>query len=278
MSFWKAKRILVTGGAGFLGSTLVEELKQRGAEDFIVPRSQNCDLRIRENCRKAVRNIDLVIHLAGKAGGIGLNMAKPGELFFDNLIMGCELIEEARLGGVQKFVAIGTICAYPKFSPIPFVKKTSGMDIQRRPTSYGLAKKMLLVQSQAYRQQYGFNSIYLMPVNLYGPRDNFDLQTSHVIPALIRKFTDAKDNNQKKVTLWGDGSPTREFLYVEDAASGIALAAERYNKPDPVNLGSGSDISIKNLAELISRLVGYERRVDLGYIKTQRTTKKTLRH
>ena len=259
LSFWKAKRILVTGGAGFLGSTLVEELKQRGGEDVIVPRSENCDLRIRENCRKVVRNIDLVIHLAAKAGGIGLNMAKPGELFFDNLIMGCELIEEARLAGVQKFVAIGTVCAYPKFSPIPFREENlwDGYP-EETNTPYGLAKKMLLVQSQAYRQQYGFNSIYLMPVNLYGPRDNFDLATSHVIPALIRKFTDARDSNHEKVTLWGDGSPTREFLYVEDAALGIALAAERYNKPDPVNLGSGSDISIKSLAELISRLVGYE--------------------
>ncbi len=259
LSFWKAKRILVTGGAGFLGSTLVEELKQRGGEDVIVPRSENCDLRIRENCRKVVRNIDLVIHLAAKAGGIGLNMAKPGELFFDNLIMGCELIEEARLAGVQKFVAIGTVCAYPKFSPIPFREENLWDGYPEETNApYGLAKKMLLVQSQAYRQQYGFNSIYLMPVNLYGPRDNFDLATSHVIPALIRKFTDARDSNHKKVTLWGDGSPTREFLYVEDAALGIALAAERYNKPDPVNLGSGSDISIKSLAELISRLVGYE--------------------
>lgn len=259
LSFWKAKRILVTGGAGFLGSTLVEELKQRGGEDVIVPRSENCDLRIRENCRKVVRNIDLVIHLAAKAGGIGLNMAKPGELFFDNLIMGCELIEEARLAGVQKFVAIGTVCAYPKFSPIPFREENLWDGYPEETNApYGLAKKMLLVQSQAYRQQYGFNSIYLMPVNLYGPRDNFDLATSHVIPALIRKFTDARDSNHEKVTLWGDGSPTREFLYVEDAALGIALAAERYNKPDPVNLGSGSDISIKSLAELISRLVGYE--------------------
>ncbi len=250
---------MVTGGAGFLGSTLVEELKQRGGEDVIVPRSENCDLRIRENCRKVVRNIDLVIHLAAKAGGIGLNMAKPGELFFDNLIMGCELIEEARLAGVQKFVAIGTVCAYPKFSPIPFREENLWDGYPEETNApYGLAKKMLLVQSQAYRQQYGFNSIYLMPVNLYGPRDNFDLATSHVIPALIRKFTDARDSNHEKVTLWGDGSPTREFLYVEDAALGIALAAERYNKPDPVNLGSGSDISIKSLAELISRLVGYE--------------------
>ncbi len=262
MSFWKAKQILVTGGAGFLGSALVEELKRRGAENVVVPRSETCDLRIRENCRKIVRDIDIVVHLAAKAGGIGLNMAKPGELFFDNLIMGCQLMEEARLAGVQKFVAIGTICAYPKFSPTPF-REENLWDGYPEETSapYGLAKKMLLVQSQAYRQQYEFNSVYLLPVNLYGPRDNFDLETSHVITALIRKFVEARDNGHEKVTLWGDGSPTREFLYVDDAALGIALAAEKYNKPDPVNLGSGSDISIKSLAELISRIVGYEGKV-----------------
>jgi GDP-L-fucose synthase len=261
MSYWAGKKVLVTGGAGFLGSYVVSILRQEGAS-IAVPRSANCDLRKLENCRKAVSGQDVVIHLAGKVGGIGLNREKPGELFYDNIIMGVQLMEEACLAGVKKFVALGTICCYPKFTPVPF-KEENLWDGYPEETNapYGLAKKMLLVQSQAYRQQYGFDSIFLMPVNLYGPGDNFDPQSSHVIPALIKKVFDATEQGEDHIVVWGTGQATREFLYVEDAARGIILAAERYDKSEPVNLGAGFEISIKDLAELIVELSGFEGKI-----------------
>jgi len=261
MTFWDNKKILVTGGAGFLGSFLVEKLKEKGVkeESIRIPRSRDTDLRYWENCVKAVRDIDIVIHLAARVGGIGFNRKYPATLFYDNAMMGIQMMEVARQEGVEKFVAIGTVCAYPKFTPVPF-KEENLWDGYPEETNapYGLAKKMLLVQSQAYRQQYGFNSIFLLPVNLYGPRDNFDLESSHVIPALIRKFVEAVENNKKEVEVWGTGKASREFLYVEDAAEGILLAAERYNKPEPINLGAGFEIKIKDLVELIAELTGFE--------------------
>lgn len=252
-------RVLLTGGAGFLGRRVDEELRRRKPAEIRIPRSSTEDLRDRQTCRTVVKDIDIVLHLAARVGGIGLNQAKPGELFFDNLLMGIQLMEEARLAGVKKFVAIGTICAYPKFTPVPFREDDlwSGYP-EETNAPYGLAKKMQLVQAQAYRQQYGFNAIFLLPVNLYGPGDNFDLASSHVIPALIRKMLEAQEQRTDSVVLWGDGSPTREFLYVEDAARGIALAAERYDGAAPVNLGSGQEISIRALAELIAKLTGFE--------------------
>lgn len=258
MSFWSHKRVLVTGGAGFLGSYVVRLLKEEGCDHIDVPRSRVCDLRLRENCRAVVRDRDLVIHLAGKVGGIGLNMARPGELFFDNLSMGIQLMEEARLAGVAKFVAIGTICAYPKFTPVPFREEDLWLGYPEETNApYGLAKKMLLVQAQAYRLQYGMNVIYLLPVNLYGAGDNFDPDSSHVIPALIRKVLTAKRRGDREIVVWGDGSPTREFLHAEDAARGILLAAERYDKPEPVNLGAGFEISIRDLVHLIAELTDF---------------------
>lgn len=257
------KKILVTGGAGFVGSFLVEKLLKKGVhqKNILVPRSHDCDLRKWENCQKVVRGKDLVIHLAVRGGGIGINRAKPGELFYDNIMMGTQLIEAARQAKVKKFVAIGTICAYPKFSPVPFKEENLWLGYPEETNApYGLAKKMMLVQSQAYRQQYGFNSIYLLPVNLYGPRDNFDPSSSHVIPALIRKVCQAKRENQD-MEVWGTGKPTREFLYVEDVAEGIILATEKYNKPDPVNIGAGMEISIKNLVKLICKLANYKGKV-----------------
>ncbi len=259
MSFWKNKKILVTGGAGFSGSFLVEKLKEKGVSDNIrIPRSKDTDLRHWENCIKVVKNIDIVIHLAAKVGGIGFNRTYPATLFYDNAIMGIQLMEAARQEEVDKFVAIGTVCAYPKYTPVPFKEENLwGGYPEETNAPYGLAKKMLLVQSQAYRQQYGFNSIFLLPVNLYGPEDNFDLESSHVIPALIRKFTEAVKNNKKEVVVWGTGKVSREFLYVEDAAEGILLATERYNKPEPVNIGAGFEIKIKDLVELIAELTGF---------------------
>ena len=258
MGFWEDKRILATGGAGFLGAYVVDELRKRGVKNILVPRSRDSDLRERRNCTRAVQDKDVVIHLAGKVGGIGLNRKMPGELFFDNLIMGVQLMEEARVARVQKFVALGTVCCYPKFSPVPF-KEEGLWDGYPEETNapYALAKKMLLVQSQAYRQQYDFNSIFLMPVNLYGPGDNFDPESSHVIPALIKKVFDAKRKDKDHIVLWGTGKATREFLYVEDAARGVLLAAEKYSKSDPVNLGAGFEISIKELAELLAELCGF---------------------
>lgn len=259
---WRRKEVLVTGGSGFFGSHVVRILEERGADDIHISRSEDCDLTIRENCSKAVENVEIVFHLAGKVGGIGLNLERPAELFFDNLIMGTQLMEEARKASVEKFVTLGTICSYPKFAPTP-IGEDSLWDGYPEETNapYGLAKKMLLVQSQAYRQQYGFNSIVLFPTNLYGPGDNFDLHSSHVIPALIRKVHEAKKANSGQIVVWGDGSPTRDLLYVEDAARGIILAAETYNKSDPINLGTGAEVSISQFVQLICELMDFKRDV-----------------
>ncbi len=260
-NFWNNKKVLVTGGAGFLGSHLVGKLQKLNAI-ITVPRSEKYDLRIREVCKHVVAGQDIVIHLAAKVGGIGYNMIHPGEMFFDNIMMGAQLMEEARLAGVEKFVGIGTICAYPKFTPVPFHEKDLWMGYPEETNApYGLAKKMLLVQSQAYRQQYGFNSIFLLPVNLYGPGDNFDPESSHVIPSLIKKIYEAKINRRKEATVWGTGNPTREFFYVEDAVEAIILAAEKYNKSDPVNIGAGFEISIKQLVKLICKLLDYKGKI-----------------
>ncbi len=259
--FWAARRVCVTGGAGFLGSYVVEKLKARGARHIFIPRARDYDLVQREAILRMLQDAqpDIVIHLAANVGGIGANRARPAEFFYDNLMMGVQLIHESWKAGVEKFVAIGTVCSYPKFTPVPFKEEDLWNGYPEETNApYGLAKKMMLVQSQAYRQQYNFNSIFLIPVNLYGPRDNFDLQTSHVIPALIRKCVEAQERGERQVVVWGDGTPTREFLYAGDAAEGILLAAERYNASAPVNLGSGQEISIGELAEMIARLTGFE--------------------
>ncbi len=264
MSFWSENRFMVTGGSGFLGKHVVQALKNRGAQDVFVPRSKDYDLREHEAVIRLLEDVkpDVIIHLAAIVGGIGANSARPGEFFYANLMMGTQLLHESYLRKIKKFVSIGTVCAYPKFTPVPFHESDIWDGYPEETNApYGLAKKMLLVQGQAYRQQYGFNSIYMLPTNLYGPGDNFDLETSHVIPALIRKYTEAKARGDSEVVAWGTGSPTREFLYVEDAAEGILLGAERYEKADPVNLGSGTEISIKDLTETIARLVGFEGRV-----------------
>jgi len=286
MSFWDNKRVLVAGGAGFLGSFVVEKLQERGCKDIFVPRSKDYNLVEIEAVRRLYRDAkpDIVIHLAARVGGIGANQANPGKFFYDNLMMGVQMMEVGRQVGIEKFVALGTVCAYPKFTPVPFKEEDLWNGYPEETNApYGLAKKMLLVQAQAYRQQYGFNAIYLLPVNLYGPRDNFDPESSHVIPALIRKFLEAKavvSSKQKSVgssttysivptsystpdspptvVVWGTGKASREFLYVEDAAEGILLAAERYNKPGPVNLGAGFEITIKDLVDLIAKLVGFK--------------------
>lgn len=255
------KQIVVTGGQGFLGTHLVKKLKEHGAAKVVPLAHHDYELRDRTEIQRMFDDLhpDIIIHLAAVVGGIGANQLRPGSFFYDNAIMGIQLIEEARLRHTEKFVQVGTICAYPKFTPVPFKEEDLWNGYPEETNApYGLAKKMLLVQLQAYRQEYGFNGIYLLPVNLYGPGDNNDLVTSHVIPAMIRKFKEAKEQNLPSVTLWGDGSPTREFLYVEDAAEGIVLATERYDKPEPVNLGSGQEISIKDLAELIKQLTGYQ--------------------
>jgi GDP-L-fucose synthase len=287
-NFWQDKRVIVTGGAGFLGSFVIQKLIAQGATDILVPHIENYNLTDRDSIKQLLDDamqpsdrllthlqpdgIDLppstfnlkpenllIIHLAANVGGIGANREHPAEFFYDNLMMGVELMHQAWERGAGKFVAIGTVCAYPKFTPVPFKEEDLWIGYPEETNApYGLAKKMMLVQAQAYRQQYGFNAIYLLPVNLYGPRDNFNLQTSHVIPALIRKAIDAQERGDKELVAWGDGSPTREFLYVEDAADGIVTAAEKYNGEEPVNLGSGYEISIKDLTEMIIRQTGFE--------------------
>ncbi|MEM0979074.1 MAG: GDP-L-fucose synthase [Cyanobacteria bacterium P01_H01_bin.58] len=255
------KRILVTGGAGFLGKQVVAQLVEAGAnpQKITVPRSRDCDLRVWESCQKATDQQDVIIHLAAHVGGIGLNREKPAELFYDNLMMGAQLIHAAYEAGVQKFVCVGTICAYPKFTPVPF-KEDDIWDGYPEETNapYGIAKKALLVQLQAYRDQYGFDGVYVLPVNLYGPEDNFNPRSSHVIPALIHKVYEAQERGDKELPVWGDGSPTREFLYSTDAARGIVLAAQRFSASDPVNLGTGEEISIRDLAELICELMEFK--------------------
>lgn len=260
IEFWADKRVCVTGGDGFLGSFVQKELDRRGAKHVFIPLVEDYDLTERENIIRMLKDSqpDVVIHLAALAGGIGANRARPAEFFYKNLMMGVPLMHECWKHGVGKFVAIGTICAYPKFTPVPFREENLWDGYPEETNApYGLAKKMLLVQAQAYREQYGFNAIYLLPVNLYGPRDNFNLETSHVIPALIRKMIDAREKGDEQVILWGDGSPTREFFYAGDAARGIVMAAERYSGSEPVNLGAGMEISIKDLAQLIAELTGF---------------------
>lgn len=260
--FWSDKIVVVTGGNGFLGKHLVKKLKQLQPKKIIIPDHKKFDLREYKSCVKAFTGADIVIHLAGNVGGIGYNQDKPAELFDDNILMGVNTMRAAKACGVNKVVIIGTICAYPKFTPVPFKEKNLWNGYPEETNApYGLAKKMLLVQSQAYRKEYGFNSIYLLPVNMYGPGDNLDASFSHVIPALIKKFAEAKKQNSGHVTLWGTGKPTREFLYVEDAAHAILLATEKYNKPDPVNLGSGLEISIKDLAETIKKIMDFSGKV-----------------
>jgi GDP-L-fucose synthase len=260
MKFWQDKRICVTGGAGFLGSFVTQALERRGANYIFIPTIEEFDLVKPADILRMLdtNRPDIIIHLAALAGGIGANRARPADFFYVNLMIGVQLMHEAWKRGVSKFVAIGTVCAYPKFTPVPFEEKNLWDGYPEETNApYGLAKKMLLVQAQAYRQQYDFNAIYLLPVNLYGPGDNFNLETSHVIPALIRKCIEAQERGDKEVVLWGDGSPTREFLYAGDAADGILTATEFYNAPDPVNIGSGNEISIKDLAMLIARLTGF---------------------
>jgi GDP-L-fucose synthase len=257
----KDKRILVTGGAGFLGRQVIAQLAKAGADEqkITVPRSRDYNLLSLENCQRAVDQQDIVIHLAAHVGGIGLNQVKPAELFYDNLMMGAQLIHAAYQAGVEKFTCVGTICAYPKFTPVPFKEDDLWNGYPEETNApYGVAKKALLVQLQAYRQQYGFNGIYLLPVNLYGPEDNFDISSSHVIPALIRKVHEAQLKQEKELRVWGDGSPTREFLYSEDAARGIVMGTQSYNDADPVNLGTGYEISIRDLISLICELMEFD--------------------
>ena len=261
-NFWKGKRVVVTGGNGFLGKHLVDSLKKFYPKSVFVPESSKYDLRKYEDCLEVAKKGDIIIHLAANVGGIGYNRQYPANLFDDNILMGTFMMMAARASGVKKYVALGTVCAYPKFTPVPFKEKDLWMGYPEETNApYGLAKKMQLVQAQAYRQQYGFNAIFLLPVNLYGPGDNFDPKSSHVIPALIRKFVEAKKKGEGEVTLWGNGHASREFLYVEDAARGIILAAEKYNKPDPVNLGAGFEITIKDLALLIKKATGFTGKV-----------------
>jgi GDP-L-fucose synthase len=263
--FWRNKRVVVTGGAGFLGSFVVERLRELGCDHVFVPRKREHDLLHESAISQLLETTTphIVIHLAAVVGGIGANRENPGRFLYENLVMGTQLMERSRLAGIEKFVSIGTICSYPKFTPVPFHEDQLWDGYPEETNApYGLAKKMLLVQGQAYRQQYGFNAIHLLPVNLYGPRDNFDPASSHVIPALIKKCLDAEENGDPAISVWGTGRATREFLYVEDAAEGIVLAAERYNGSAPVNLGAGFEISIRDLVELIARLTGFRGRIE----------------
>ncbi len=263
-NFWDSKRVCVTGGAGFLGSYIIEKLQNRKAGDIFIPKIEDYDLTDPQAIRRMLDDSrpDIILHLAAQVGGIGANRDHPAEFFYNNLMMGIQLIHQSWQRGIEKFVALGTVCAYPKFTPVPFREDDLWNGYPEETNApYGLAKKMLLVQAQAYRQQYGFNAIFLLPVNLYGPRDNFDLNSSHVIPALIRKCVEAREAGQSEVIVWGDGSPSREFIYVEDAAEGILLAAEQYDGADPVNIGSGFEIRILDLAELIARLAGFKGKI-----------------
>ena len=261
ITFWNGRRVMVTGGAGFLGTAVCKQLREAGASEIFVPLIEDYDLRKLADIDRAIAvgKPDLIIHLAAVVGGIGANRANPGRFFYDNAIMGIQLIEQARLAGVAKFVALGTVCAYPKFTPVPFHEDDLWNGYPEETNApYGLAKKMLLVQTQSYRDQYGFNGIFLLPVNLYGPGDNFNPKSSHVIPALIKKCVDARDRGDAFIEAWGTGSASREFLYIEDAARGIVLAAERYDGRDPINLGVGSEITIRALTELVARLTGFK--------------------
>lgn len=264
MNFWQNKKVLVTGGAGFLGSYVVDKLKERGCKNIFIPRSGEYDLVQMEAVKKLYQDAkpEIVIHLAAKVGGIGANQENPGKFFYDNLMMGVQMIDIGKQMKIEKFIAIGTICAYPKFTPVPFKEEDLWNGYPEETNApYGLAKKMLLVQSQAYRKQYGFNSIFLLPVNLYGHGDNFNPNSSHVIPALIKKCLDAIKENKSEITIWGTGNASREFLYAEDAAEGILLATEKYNKPEPINLGAGFEISIKDLVALIVKLTGFKGKI-----------------
>jgi len=279
MGFWETRRVVVTGGHGFLGSFVVDKLRAAGAKEVVIPRSDKHDLRIQTEALRLYTDArpDIVIHLAAVVGGIGANRKNPGRFFHDNAIMGLNVIEAARITGIEKFVCAGTICSYPKFTPVPFREKDFWNGYPEESNApYGLAKKMLLVQLQAYREQYGFNGIYLTPVNLYGPRDNFDLETSHVIPALIRKCVEAKQTEAPEIVAWGTGNATREFLYVEDAAEAIVLAAEKYSKPDLVNLGSGEEISVRDLLEMIRTMVGARSTVRWDHSKPDGQPRRSL--
>jgi len=265
MNYWQDKRVLLTGGAGFLGSYVVDMLRDRGCRELFVPRSREYDLREKEDIVRLLgsNRPDVVIHLAAVVGGIGANRRHPGQFFYENAIMGIQLIEQARRFAVQKFVCVGTICSYPKFTPVPFKEENIWNGYPEETNApYGLAKKMLLVQLQSYRQEFGFNGIYLLPVNLYGPHDNFNVETSHVIPAIIRKCTEARCQGSRSIVAWGTGKASREFLYVEDAAEGILLAAEHYNKSEPVNLGAGKEITICELVSMIRELGGFEGEIE----------------